>query len=186
MFESHVTVTGIKAPEFVRTCKELQVKPVLIEMDTGSGISQMMTARFHKGNFEQTKAEVDAIAARFKTVRRKIEVILGPKQPFPKHLYLEFHSKYLVPRAQLDKFISLVEDNEGHTSRNSFKMEPSLGNFYHFVTTRDEAKMRHLHTILRDFRLINTIRECVVFDDNPSVDKHWNECGDCGIKQVTL
>lgn len=187
LYESHITVDGLDEDQFVKICKSLSIKPVLIDRDTGSGVKQMMTAKFHRGSEAQAVQEMNSLAQHFPNILRlKLETIVPPSQHAPDdHLYLEFHSKFIVPEYELDSFVDWVESMGGHTSKNSLKYEAAEGMAYYFATTRDEATMR---AIIRNspYELVNTLRECVLLDTNPDIDRYWCACGGCGIKQIQL
>lgn len=181
MYESHVTVSNLNDTEFIAACAKLGVKPVIIEGDTGSHQRQMMTARFHKtNNQEQALKEMHGLADQFDhVVRRKLEKIVAKEMP--SHLYLEFHLKYEVDKADLDEFILTVMEAGGHTSRNMVKQTQNDLTVYQFATARSEEVFQRLLVNLSSYRRINVIRECVVFDDNPLMDTGWCGC-ECGFK----
>ncbi len=187
MFESHITVEDIDINEFQQICKEIKVKPILIEMDSGSNFKpQMMTRKFHRTNSSKVaEEEMNCIASNFRFVtRRKLEFIIKDKAV--PCLYYEFHAKFEIPKNRLYHFVAMVAELDGHTSRNSLKIEASPDSVYHFVTTRNEIQMQKLIKELKhQFKHLGTIRECVVFDDNPSMDVNW-QCADCFLKNVDL
>ena len=116
-------------------------------------------------------------------IRRKLEKIVGKNSELPKHLYLEFHIKYELENSRLDDFVNRVLKNGGHTSSNMLKLSENPNLVFHFATTRTLENYRKLLYALSDFHRINTIRECVVFDDNPEIDTGWCGC-ECGLKQI--
>lgn len=190
MFESHITVNGIEEELFVLNCIKIGVKPILIERDSGSDFkSQMMTGRFHfTDDMAVAKHEMEVIASQFSFVlRKKLEWIVGKSKAFPEHLYQEFHAKFLMPSHKWPSFVSQVFELGGHTSYNGNKQFDNDGNLYYFATTRDRSLMRKIvKTLSSQYKLVNTIMECVVFDTNPEVDVHWPKCSGCGIKSVDL
>lgn len=185
MFESHITVSDIDSPaHFFETCQRLRVKPVIIENDTGSSEPrQVMTAKFHKTNsVEDAMQEVSVLAhglRPFGVIRRKLEYI-GIIDP---HLYLEFHSKYAVSNERLDEFVADVASLGGHTATNINKPAPQGA--YVFATFRSPDLFDRAvgPLTIRWGRAINTIKECVVFDDNPSIDSLWH-CMECPLKTL--
>lgn len=190
MYESHVTVDDIEEEDFLTICKRIDVKPILIEMDSGAGfLPQMMTGKFHKtDDVNVAKREMDFIASQFSSViRKKLELIVGKRTELPEHLYLEFHSKFEIPNNRIYHFLLTVAELGGHTSVNSLKLKSESGNSYHFATSRDRQTMRKMITELTgQFNLVNTIMECVIYDDNPELDLNWQGCHDCLIKAVSL
>lgn len=176
MYESHVTVTNISEKHFLDKCSHLKVKPVIIKNDTGSNIDQMMTAKFHKVGYDLAIEEMSKIASNFPSVnRRKLEYIVGKNKVVPPHKYLEFHAKFEVPAARLEEFSSIVRRNNGHTATNFLKAG------FAFATARSELTFNNILSRLSGYKLINQIRECVVYDDNPQIDNNW-ECMECPLK----
>lgn len=183
MFESHVTVTSESSETFKNTCKELGVKAILIEQDTGSNnVDQLMTAKFHTTDqYDVAFQEMEKIASRFKNpIRRKLERIISKYEQPENFLYLEFHSKYELRYDQVETFLSLVRDAKAHSSTNTFQRNDGI---FYFVTARDEKKYQQLRFALRQYKLVSTIRECVMFDSNPDLDIGWHQCQDCQMKK---
>jgi len=183
MYESHITVTGMEDGEFVALCRKLNVKPVVIEDDTGSaGLRQMMTAKFHfTDDLERAMAEMETIAANFCTVlRRKLEYIVKRgKDPLPEHKYLEFHTKYELDHDQVESFVTKVASLGGHTSRNVLKHPSKPSHCYHFATARSRETWQAMLGSLLEYQRVNTIMECVVYDDAPDIDSAWAPCDAC-------
>lgn len=189
MYESHVTVTGMDDGEFVSLCRNLGVKPVIIEEDTGSdGLRQMMTAKFHfTDDLDRAMAEMKSIASNFCTVRRcKLEYIVGSsKTPLPEHKYLEFHTKYELEDYEVEPFLKVISSLGGHTSRNVLKHPTHPNRHYYFATSRDRLVWKRMLAALSDYSRVNSIMECVVYDDAPEIDCVWAHCGTCcGLKAI--
>lgn len=187
MYESHVTVEGIDQEAFEKICRTIGAKAVVIDMDTGSNMKQMMTAKFHKTN-DQFEAlwDMTHIAAKFDhVIRRKLEYIIPKKHaPLPPHKYLEFHAKYELEFDQLDEFIDKVREVGGHTSRNVLKQFADGDRCYHFATARHQEVWDKMLEILSPYKRVNGIRECVVHDDNPDLDTNWYGCNGCFLKRI--
>lgn len=175
MYESHITVNNFTDEEFKLHCKELGVKPVIIEDDTGSNTRQTMTARFHRTGLPEALFEMNEIANYFgdNVIRRKLEKIISKNSEIPPHLYLEFHLKF---ETSDEKFASMVEAVGGHSSRNIAKNRK-----YQFATVRTLEGYERLKRL--NYHLVGTIRECVVYDDNPGIDSGWCGC-ECGLKMI--
>lgn len=191
MFESHITVDKFEEEDFVAKCKEIGVKPILIKMDSGADFQpQMMTGCFHHtDDVNVAKREMEVIASQFSfIIRKKLELIIGKKTTeLPEHLYLEFHSKFEVPRSRIYHFLLETIENGGHASKNDFKLSSDEDKVFCFATARDKKVMKKLITKLsHQYKLINTIMECVVLDSNPQLDIHWHGCNDCAIKTIDL
>lgn len=186
MYESHVTVVGIGDDEFKDACRTLGVKPVIIEDDTGSPHRQVMTARFHKtADRFVAEAEMLAVADHFgpAVIRRKLEKIVGKRGAVPEHLYLEFHLKYEVPEDAVGEFTRTVLGCGGHTARNAAAPGPP-GVVHRFATARSEEAVRGLSDGLSGYVRIQSLMECVVFDDNPELDSGWSCSMECPIKEI--
>jgi len=187
MFESHITVSELSKQEFIEACRYLKVKPVIIDMDTGSFQPyQMMTATFHKTDSEKIALlEMNKLAENFNhVVRKKLEFIVPKNNVLPPYLYLEFHGKYDIELSQLDNFVKTVESHGGHTSRNTLKQFVNGDRCYHFATAINQEVWDDLNNVLVSFKRVSFIRECVVYDDNPRFDSNWNSCFSCFLKQV--
>jgi hypothetical protein len=189
IYESHITISGLPEISFREKCISLGVKPIHIVNDTGSnGLPKLMTGFFHKDKTEsQAFREMWVASIKFGdkyVIRRKLELILGRNQKPPKHhQYLEFHLKYIVPHYNVSNFLNEVQLLGGHTSRNYYKPTDSHGNYFVFVTARSEELSWKLQQNLSNkYALANLIRECVIYDDNPSIDTVWN-CMECPIKR---
>jgi hypothetical protein len=184
LYESHITVDGMSPEEFSCLCIANKLKPVFIVNDTGSNQDQMMTAKFHRvQSREAAISQMDDIASLFSVVvRRKLELVIGRQSPPIDYLYLEFHSKYLIHQHDTDCFLDIILSAGAHTSTNAFKLSAEKDLFYRFMTTRDPVKHAMVLRELKQFKLVNTIAECVVYDDNPNLDSNWS-CFDCPLKR---
>lgn len=187
MFESHITITGFADSSFQSLCRNIGVKPVIITDDTGSSLRQLMTAKFHKtNNFEEAKNEMFQIASYFSkhVIRHKLEKIVGKHSQIPPHKYLEFHSKYEIPYNQISEFTDIVIKSGGHTSQNILKINPNNQKTFRFATARNIGVYQKMTQNLHKYQRINSIMECVVYDDNPYIDKNWHGCDSCQLKSM--
>ena len=116
-------------------------------------------------------------------IRRKLEKIIGKYSAIPKHEYLEFHSKYEIVIDQIELFRDIVERNNGHTARNILKDSDNPNSVFYFATTRTHENFKILTKALNRFKRLNSLMECVVYDDNPNVDSNWG-CLECGFKSL--
>ncbi len=188
MFESHVTVVGMDDAEFIVRCRAIQVKPVVIEDDTGSGrLRQTMTCKFHfTDDLQIALSEMHSIASRFeKVARRKLEYIVRRQdKPLPDHLYLEYHTKYDVSDTEADAFVATVLKHGGHVSRNNFKPGSREGRRFWFATVRHKESWSRLLRELAHYERVNSIQECVVYDDAPDIDSGWYGCDGCELRNL--
>lgn len=182
MYESHVTVSGLSCEEFREICRQIKVKAVVIEGDTGSDSKQqMMTSWFHK-DYDTAIGEMQFVACVFgeHVVRCKIELVMGKRTALPReYLYREFHLKYQVSQEDDEEFVSTVLGCGGHTSTNARK--PG----FRFATARTPEVMTRLTSGLSAYKFVGAIMECVVYDTNPEMDPHWGVCNDCLIKATS-
>lgn len=195
MYESHITIEPIEHNEFVKLCKSLKVKPVIIVGDSGSDVAlQMMTAKFHHtDSMERAMSDMMFIADQLEDAtqkapaRRKLERIIKKKDKPTDCLYLEYHTKFRIYKEYLRVFTPLVKELGGHTSINRLKFHDATGEYMIFATTRGESVMKDIIAKTRKWAFpLQTIRECVVYDDNPNIDSGWNECASCLMKQVDI
>ncbi len=174
LFEYHITVTGLSDVEFAAQCEFASVRPVFIERDSGSSLPrQMMTKKFHRGTYESALSEMLEKCKAFSgnILRRKLELILGKAKPPRSYKYLEFHAKF-AKTDSLD-FRRIAEECLCKTSD---------GTISSFVTARDEGSILRAISRLSAFQYSGMIRECVLFDDNESIDDKWR-C-ECPIKII--
>jgi hypothetical protein len=186
MFESHVTVANLTDGEFAALCYKLHVKPVIIEHDTGSNnLRQMMTSKFHfTDDQDRALAEMRGIAANFeKVIRCKLEYIVKCKDPLPDHKYLEFHTKFELTHNQVDKFRSEVASLGINTSDNVLRHPADPTRCFQFATARSRETWKQILT-LQEYKRVNTIMECVVYDDAPDLDVGWTPCLSCSMKMI--
>lgn len=190
MYESHITVE-MNREKFVSLCQKINVKPVIIEDDNGSSMPiQMMSAKFHKVDTqEEAIEEMNEIATIFGecVIRRKLELILGQRKPPEQYLYLEFHSKYLLSVSTIEQFQYLVVKCGGTYSKNTLKVPEEKDKVFMFANARSGDVFSKLTGELQQLaKLVNTIRECVIYDDNPHIDSFYGNCGSCAIKEFKL
>ena len=196
MFESHITIEPIEHNTFVKLCKSLKVKPVIIINDSGSNEPiQMMTAKFHNtDNIDIALSDMSFLSDQLvyalrdsRVIRRKLERIIKKKDKPTDCLYFEFHTKFRIYKEYITKFKSIVNECGGHTALNRLKYHDATGEYMIFATARDESIMKNIVGATRKWAApIQTIRECVVYDDNPGIDSGWNECASCLMKRVDL
>ncbi len=181
MFESHVTVEMDKS-DFFAICEKINVKAVVIEEDTGSDACvQMMTAKFHKTeDSDIAMSEMHQIASNFPNIiRRKLERIVGKRSFSMDCKYEELHSKFVVPVDKSKEFVDRVLSLGGHTALNVLRQG------FRFVTSRNYFDHQKLIDVLKnEFELLGTIREFVLFDDNPLLDSNWR-CFECPLKVMS-
>ncbi|KAL6069961.1 Ankyrin repeat-containing protein [Balamuthia mandrillaris] len=186
LFEIHVTVKGGEGVEkFKDVCKELRLKPVLIELPYGQTQEQLMTSSWARGNEETAVEEAKKVASAlhsrgFQVVRVKVEATASNRgvpqtPPDDPQRYFEFHVKMLVEDEE--RLRALVAPHHGHLSRNSLKGEKDVK----FITLRVYGKgkvaafadLEALLLSLKDEKVLAVHREYAVYDTNVELDSGW-------------
>jgi hypothetical protein len=199
-FETHITVAPLEADglaRFERTCADLGVKCVRIELARGQTRSQPMTGSHDEGTLPETHRRAVALAGRlgeagFRVTRIKIEAAptnadipesdeaaraLSPTN------YYEHHIKLLLPAdADLAPLATLCERHEAHLSANAFKRRDD-GQCERFVTVRGygigrvtaEGRVASLLAEIQQggYTILKAVAEYCVFDSNEQVDAGW-------------
>ncbi len=192
IFESHITVEGVSLPRFKAMCRQAQVKPVHIVSDTGSGVEQLMSAHFHHvSSLSKAFVEIGKLMAMFHpaVIRSKLEYIPRPKDVDPptSFLYEEWHFKFEVAFDYVETLRNLAASAGLHTSINAVRQPQDSDTMFVFATTRSRETSESFRASLFSdetpyWKPVNSIRECVVYDSNPGIDRYWF-C-DCLLKIV--
>ena len=199
-FEAHVTITAdlSERERFRRTCADLGVKCVLIELPQGATRTQPMTSTYHRGDLADVTREVAALAgavraAGFAVSRVKLEAVTTNEgvpatdeeaARFPPGNYFEFHAKVTLPLgADLAPLRALCATHQAHLSSNAFKSDAE--SCERFVTLRVYAAGRVRAEVAFDGLLAdldaaghavtNRLREYTIYDSNAAVDAGWAE-----------
>eukprot|EP01084_Bolivina_argentea_P083572 151318_1 len=199
-FEYHITVK-IKNKEdvnkFVNYCKEIDIKPIFIELPYGGQIKQLMTSKYLTGIYPNILPRVYSTAYKlrnkgFEILRVKIESLACNKgvpiydndiQYEAPMRYFEFHFKVLLSnKNEKLKLMKLGKKYNAHTSRNSFKSFEN-GKFINFLTMRTFNKgsinaLKEFSILKNDliknkFEIIGTEKEYAVYDSNLELDNGW-------------
>jgi len=138
-YEIHVTVTGARKTEFYSTCKQLEVKPIVLDLQLKDGkgfFEDVMTSSVHIGNNHSAYEELERIVTGliqegFTVVREKIETVpWHPAAPsdehinpvMPKDCYFECHIGVIINGDEDYKQLECVASIcDAHLSRNVFK-----------------------------------------------------------------
>lgn len=206
-FEAHVTLSGLantvascELERFVALCKELSVKPVLIELPQGQVPSQPMTASYHRGDLVSVQEEVTQLAAKlrgagFVPSRIKVEAMVknqdipktdGEALALPEANYFEYHGKLrLQAGSPWDPVRTLCANQGAHLSSNARKQLSQCGEEERFVTVRyygmgqvqaDERFHLLCQTLAQAGHLLfHKLREYVVYDSCATLDQGWME-----------
>lgn len=202
-YEIHVTIEagteGIELERFKETCREIGVKPLLIDMHNRQGATVMLdaqTSSVFMGDNAGAITEAQRISgalnkAGFKAVREKIETVpWHPAAPsrahenpvMPPNCYFEAHFNIIVTSETHERLRSVLVETEAHLSRNAFKMitdteyvamatlRQSTGTFEDFTEACDTL-VSHLSDC--GFAVPKTITEFSIFDTKVSHDANW-------------
>lgn len=199
-FETHITVAPLDAAGLVyfeRTCADLGVKCVRIELARGQTRSQPMTGSQDTGTAQTALANAVNLAERlraagFTVTRVKIEAAPtnadipendADAHALPATNYYEHHIKLLLPAdADLAPLASLCERHHAHLSANAFKHRAD-GFWERFVTVRGYGVGRVtaagcVALLLAELRqggyvILKAVAEYCVYDSNDQVDAGW-------------
>lgn len=204
-YEIHVTVRLDKdanpAPQidwFVEACKEIDVKPIVLDLQRRNGSSAMMdvmTSSKHYGNNASAYMAAEKIRQHlsqhraFTVVRVKIETVpWHPAAPYidtdimPANCYFESHIPITIRTEDILTLKNICEQLQLHLSRNTFKQNPD-GTIVIMTTFRSsvmvgpnfQQHVTDIRTKLIDHGLIvgKSIVEFSVYDTKVSHDSEW-------------
>jgi NTP pyrophosphatase (non-canonical NTP hydrolase) len=195
-FEIHVTVMAADNEEFKKNCKTLDVKPIVLALQTkDTTIKDVMTSSVHMGTNRSAYEEMKRIShglamAGYDVVREKIETVpWHPAAPtklsdeMPKDCYFECHVGVNVPNTKRkDDLQRIVDLFDAHMSRNAFKVH-SDGSWMQMVTVRwykgtvegFENNVDILYNFIWDggFEVEKRITEFSIYDTKVSHDAEW-------------
>jgi len=197
-FEAHITIDATETAERERfrvLCRELGVKPVLIELPAGQTPSQPMTAAYHRGSSHAAAQEVAEVArklrgAGFRIARVKLEAVAtnegipvtdADAKAFPAGCYFEFHVKLELDGEPVG-LAELCDRFSAKLSRNAFKQSADARS-ERFVTLRMYnvgrqtafARLDELEAALTaaGYAIVNRQREYSLFDSKVGLDAGW-------------
>ncbi len=199
-FETHITVeiNSDTIEHFKHICAILKLKPILIELQNGAILSQLMTAKESKGDFEDIKKEAYDVTKKlndygFKCIRIKIEA-----SPFNKDIpitdeeslqypdaYFEYHVKTLFDPNYQEIAVQLSKSLNAHLSNNAFKVRNDglVEKFFTkkmYLTGKNNAiniakemsdKIQQSSFLVE----LNNILEYCIYDTNILLDEDWLE-----------
>lgn len=193
-FEIHVTISskGLNVDSFKDTCKTLNVKPIVLDLQLPSGgvIPDVMTSSVILTDNLGALTELNRIAngllyAGFIVNREKIETVLKhpAAQGYIGKGYFESHFNCLInTKSEAEAVSSIADDFECHLSRNKFKIN-SNGSYNQMVTYRvshdvgSDAFSNKVSLIAKELRTIveveRVIEEYAIFDSKYDHDKDW-------------
>lgn len=183
-YEIHITLEVPDIEIFKEDCKEIGIKPILIETQNYNkeqGV-QIMTSSQHKGNnYTNTLNFLCNGLFKYKILRKKVEI-----QPLAKknkdHLYYESHLRLVLPKNyDLNIVQKLCKDNDFHCSKNLFKTDND--NIYQMITYRGyniklQIFQKKIWKIISELQNLKInfdkveIEECI-YDTNIGIDNSW-------------
>lgn len=202
-YEIHITVgsgtDGLDLDYFKETCKNIGVKPLLIDMHDRMGGTVMLDAQTssvfmgdNTGAINEARRISDALhGSGFTPVREKIETVpWHPAAPSLKHnnpsmpqdCYFEAHFNIVVNDERKDALRAALAGTDAHLSRNAFKMINDtdyviMATLRHHDGTyeRFTEACEWLVTHLKDsgFDVPKTITEFSIYDTKISHDSAW-------------
>ena len=203
-YEIHVTVgageTGIDIEEFKNVCRQIGVKPLLIDMHNRQGKTVMLdaqTSSVHMGNNRTALKEAMRIKHElymtgiFDPVRVKIETVpWHPAAPskthanpvMPPNCYFEAHFNIIVNEETHSQLQNLLARSKLHLSRNAFKKLNDkdfviMATLRHYEGTYEEFESARTAWVqalkMEGFEVPKTITEFSVYDTKISHDASW-------------
>jgi len=206
-FEIHITVSTYEDEDvideefiehFKNSCKELNVKPIVLDLENGSAekIKDVMTSSKFYGDNRSVYDEVQRIAnglklAKFTVVREKVETVpwhpgapVNLSDEMPKNCYFEAHIGCIISLDEKEKLSNLAKNQGAHISRNAFKKIED-GKFVNMITLRNykctkgqfDIDVTNLTRSLKShgFLFEKVITEFCIYDTKVSHDYFWTE-----------
>lgn len=192
-FEIHITVsTTVESIEhFIDVCKKLQVKPIIIDVNTSS-FDVMTSSNIVTDNSgvynELNRIKQGLIKYGFNVIREKIETVpWHPAAPtidnaMPENCYFECHFKILTDNDNVYKIKEISNSYNCHMSKNIFK-KLSNDKFFQMLTVRshtdsvinfkDRVDTITSSLMSKNLLIENVIVEFAIYDSNVSHDTQW-------------
>ena len=196
-YEIHVTVKHADRDYFVTTCRNLNVKPILLSLQNKDGVhmvDDVMTSSTIKGSLSDCENELNRISSGLKSagldvVREKVETWpfheLVPNKEnnlsIPRGCYFESHVNILCCDELMPELASICKKYNFHLSRNIFK-DLGNGNYNIMATYRDynsklEDFQEYLNTAVSEIKSRFTVEKLIVEyaikDSNYTHDDVW-------------
>jgi hypothetical protein len=185
-YEIHITLQVSNIETFIEHCKEIGVKPIIIETQNNNVFEQqIMTSSKYSGSHYLLK--LDELVSFFEdkkyTILRKKVEIQPEKKKNDEHIYYETHLRLKLPRNfNYEPLIKLCAETNFHLSKNLFKKDKNY--IWQMITYRDYESLSGGEFALKIYLMekkLQTldifsdkveIEECI-YDSNEEVDKNW-------------
>jgi len=200
-YEIHITVKDVVKEDFIAACKQLDVKPIILDLQSTDGkvkFEDVMTSSVYFGNnrgaYEEMKRISNGLSdAGFDVAREKIETVpwhpAAPRlnifhidEEMPPNCYFETHINVKSSDKRQMELEGICKAHGAHLSRNVFKR---YGNdtYTIMITLRSysesfqafEERSRRLQESLRvsRFKMEKVITEFSIYDTKISHDAEW-------------
>lgn len=202
-YEIHVTVTQADLTLFRQTCAQLNVKPIILDLQNAQQVVQdVMTSSVVMGNNNNARTEMERVrnglvAAGLTVVREKIETVpwhpAAPSEEYgqmnmPADCYFESHIAVLITHESLKSQVQALCAERGlHLSRNAMKRYEN-GSYRQMITYRAydgtrESFLKNLESHVDALRQVpstdgpldidKVITEFSLFDSRVHHDRSW-------------
>lgn len=182
-YEIHITVENNE--NFIKTCEEIGVKPIIIVVnETKKETNQVMTSSKHSGT--SWREVMNSLTKRLidnnqKIIRQKVE-IFPQEEKYESHIYYESHIRLkLIKNYDRSSLLKICNEMDFHISRNLFKKNNEF-DWLMITYRKNNIKLSDFKSdIDRMKKLLNNleieydkieIEECI-FDSNENLDKEW-------------
>lgn len=196
-FEIHITVEEADVEKFRADCKDVGVKPILLDLHTrGNGVMRdLQTSSAHRGSnrtcYEEIERVANALTARgYKVVRKKAETVpwhpaapATPGSAMPKDCYFEAHIPVVTRQDAMPQLQRIAESNGARMSRNVFKRHGDDGLVTVMVTLRKYSGTAVTFKVEQDgllevlaaagFTPEKCITEFSIYDSRVAHDSAW-------------
>ena len=181
-YELHVTILPQRILEFAAFCKELQAKPLYIQLDRGLHKNQPMLAVTtmlpdDRSAKEWARDYAEVVQAHFPVVRTKLESRLteGPNEYYEAHWKLNFpfgdcdwllFGKLLEGKPHLLRSYNLFDSRIQYLSQRIYSSSDPVASNVAFNESGVSINLGGLP-------LVKTHYERCVWDSNPALDYGW-------------
>lgn len=193
--EIHITVITNDIDKFISDCKDLNVKPIVIELQLQDKLSEYQVMTSSKFEGDTYHEELQSLTLKLQSlgytiVRQKVEIYPDKNVPHVEHKYYESHLRLKFPKSyNVDEFqedIKLMKFNVWHLSKNILKSDseffyqmvtyravanPALSNEYDFFVQMISLMELYLNIVEVEYDKVE-IEECI-YDSNMDLDSKW-------------
>lgn len=186
LYELHLTtVPDADIDRWARTCDELAIKPLVIELEGGEHPRQVMMAATYQGTDPgaftwSMRIQENLVKAGFPVVRAKMEVPLDKASCYSTPAYHEAHVKCLLSPDEVEDNLYAAEINGWAASRNAlYPSAEGLEKWYFTQRMYDCSYLvagERLAFSFSQMPMRGTVRlekETVITDTCPGLDEGW-------------